>query len=260
MADARGAWLVTLEWARPVEAWRGWLAVRWALARIDAEGRRAAIAPGSTEDRAAREDEANFYVELGSYSKASFFAFDYDHDGTVEVIALVSAHLGDGPIRSRGRVWTYRDGAVRLYPRAEGILVEDVRDVDRDGRPDLVTYAGVTGFASGCDGGYEYRATGPELLAHSLGDGSFSLADAIAARAARGVCPARPRLFEGDRLQVPDVAKQIACARLWGATAAEVHREIDRTCGSVKDVTCEPCSHRQLLDRWAGIDPPLILR
>jgi hypothetical protein len=267
IADGDGAWFVDLEWARPYHDLEGTLGLRWSLAHVDAAERRVSVVPGgAADDIRARPDDAN--MTLGPFApvEVQLRAFDFDGDGSPEIVAILAGHVHEGASWSRGRVWTFRDGAVKLYAPAQDLLVEDLRDVDGDGRPDLVTFAGRTASAEACGSGFEYRVTGPELVAHSRPDGTFSLTDEAAVEGAKRACPARPTPLLGpDALTDTNAAaRNVVCARLWGATPAEALREVAGACRPppVGQDACQAhtCPDRPLLERWAQADVPLRIR
>ena len=131
----------------------------------------------------------------------------------------------------RGRVWTAREGKVTLYGPASELIAEELRDVDGDGRPDIIIhgpYADTTTIWCGSEDAYPVY--GPIVLAHSLADGTFAWADTQAVLFAKRSCAILPSpaiVDERERPQIVDFARSarnIACARLWGSDRGRVGR------------------------------------
>ena len=78
----------------------------------------------------------------------------------------------------------------------------------------------------------------------------------------RAAIPPRPALVdERDRSQIVDFArsaKNIACARLWGADTGTLVSEIAARCHPIN--ACSTCDDKAILERWAKMDPPLRIR
>jgi hypothetical protein len=71
--------------------------------------------------------------------------------------------------------------------------VEEIRDVDGDGRPDIITHEPYVDSATiNCGSGDGYSVYGPALLVHSLPDGTFSSVDAQAMLFAKRECAVKP--------------------------------------------------------------------
>jgi len=198
--------------------------------------------------------------------------YDFDGDGEAEAIVVVettddSESGVERPTR-RGRVWTARAG-IQLYASARTIAVEDVRDVDGDGRPDLITRGPYVASATiSCGSQDSYPVTGPALVAHSLAAGTFASGDAIAADFARRECPGPPRrVMVRERGQAgasggiafATSARNVACARLWGGATGPLVAAIATACRRQTGATCKPCDDAPLLEQWARAAPPLLL-
>ena len=99
------------------------------------------------------------------------------------------------------------------------------------------------------------------LLAHSLPDGTFSWADAQAMLFAKRECPAspsqviRPEGFRPEMVDFPRSAKNVACARLWGADEQPLRAELAGRCYALNE-NCVTCDDRAMLEKWASMPPP----
>jgi hypothetical protein len=198
--------------------------------------------------------------------------FDHDGDGEPEVFVRVTTRRAGEPGTSHGRVWSFRDGAVDVYPPSRAWVVAAVRDVDGDGRPDLLTHAHYVAEAPGPCGRAPYTAVGPLLAAHALADGRFSLDDAAALQADREPCPAATARVadvvvtaRGGRVDPAATFARAVCARLWGASAESVRQRVQASADAVRSGG-ERCAARPrasdldvLLD-WIAQPPPVDLR
>jgi hypothetical protein len=129
--------------------------------------------------------------------------FDWDGDGEDEIVI--------------GRwtsvfVWTFKRGHIVAYPPASSLAVEEVSDVDGDGRPDLL----VRPFGD--------APTALQFVAHSLPDGTFTLHDAVAVKQAQTVCPADPQITLNSDEE--SLANDIACALVWGRDPKALGKEL----------------------------------
>jgi hypothetical protein len=196
--------------------------------------------------------------------------FDHDGDGEPEVFVRVATERHRAPTTAHGRLWTFRDAAVDVYPPSRAWVVAAVRDVDADGRPDLLTHGHYATEAPGPCGESPHAALGPLLAAHSLPDGRFSDADAAARRADRAQCPAATADPAGVVVSTPagvDVAAtfvRVVCARLWGASAAAVTQRV-QAAGRALRSGGRRCGQRapgdlDVLVEWAQAAPPVDLR
>ena len=197
---------------------------------------------------------SNYALEIGSYYTDVLepTLFDYDGDREPELLFTMQAYVSEGTASgSIGRVYTFKDGAVRRYARTPALRWSNIEDVDHDQRPDLVG-----------------RYLSIPVVAHSLPDGSFSSVDAAARAYAELACPrGRDAIF----LPVPADAGisgatgwNGGCARLWGISAQAVIHEIDEHCAhhecvskSARDDTV--LESAEIFRHDARVVPPLIL-
>ena len=250
----RGAWSLefdSIHWDTASSSWRG----HWSLAHYDAAHRRVAVALTQPGDRRAEDlTPAAENLEVSSpYSSlvSETEAFDYDGDGELE-LALVLAlarHEAEDPIR--GRIWTFRDGAIDLFAPTRDIDMARVEDVDHDGRPDLLVTAPFNTTAEAEGSGFTYAIDGPAWVFHSVAGGAFSSNDAVAVGAARTACPSAP----GRTLRTPT---EVACARAWSLPTAAVQAAITRGCRRRAPVadTGDPCPELDAMRAFAPLDAP----
>ena len=265
-----GAWGLAISSLTVEDAWIGG---RWSLVYVNASGARFSVSPSSDLPAGPDGEEpatqnANLELAEGrSEVPLAPVVFDYDGDGEPEaVVVLKRGHYdeGVGPSNSfYGRIWTVHAGAIRLYPPARSFIVEEIRDVDGDGRPDIITHEPYADLATiNCGSGDDYPVYGPALLVHSLPDGTFSLADTQAMLFAKRECAVKPspvilivQDFQPEMVDFPRSAKNVACARLWGADEQTLRAEIALRC-YVLNENCVTCDNRALLDKWASMEPP----
>src|SRR5262249_21258661 len=123
---------------------------------------------------------------------------------------------------------TFKNGSIALYPPATKIAIESAKDVDSDGRPDLLTLAGYDETLEGCATGFPYDRLEPMFVAHARDDGTFSLDDSAAKAHAATWCTTMPATIASS--------KDAICARL---RAVDVSRERTRVEASCTDYSCE---------------------
>lgn len=145
--------------------------------------------------------------------------FDFDGDGDPELFFKLS-HRGYEDRVVRRVFVTAGGGAIVPYASAPPD-VEELRDVDGDGRPDAVVRVEY-GAYKGCD----YCTTAAlrqTFLGHSRGDGSFSFTDEVAQSFVRERCPARP-LRPVVREAESESWEDVACSRILGGPARHSRR------------------------------------
>jgi hypothetical protein len=268
---ARGAWGLELTSLRSNS--EGLLG-RWSLVHIDGDGVRKSVAPdtgvrwgGGGPESLAPNQNLEWSTENHVFPTAPVL-FDYDGDGEPEALVIVdtveSNEAGLSFHVRRGRVWTAASGALSLYPPAREFVVEDTRDVDGDGRPDLITHAPYAALAIiKCGSEDPYPVSGPALLGHAIPGGTFSFSDAVAASFARRECAASPRPVLVPQRDHPDMidfapsARNLACARLFGADPAGLTAEVANRCRQHDN--CPSCDNPEILRLWAALPPPVQL-
>lgn len=221
----------------------------WSVVHVGADG------------RSARLTRAEQWISHDLPGIVGAVLHDYDGDGEPELVLLRHSTVSEGADRPGGEVLTLRDGAVASYAPAGGIEPDEARDVDGDGRPDLVTRTPYRANGDDSPSDFTYLMEGPALVAHSLADGTFSRSDEVAARFAREQCPRRDATAGGAEVS----AASVVCARLWGVPAATVARVIRARCASPEENGSgsprrRNCGDTRVLLRWAEATPPLTLR
>lgn len=168
------------------------------------------------------------FADYGVRSVSTPWTFDYDGDGVPELFVEAREEGEEGHRAARIELLTFRGGAIAPYAPATGIAYVGARDVDGDGRPELILHAGYTEALEGCGSGFEYDRPEPWFIAHALPDGTFSRDDAAAKAFVRKSCPASPSSIASSF--------DAMCARLW---AKDVAKERARVLASCTHWSCD---------------------
>jgi hypothetical protein len=217
------------------------------------------VAPDGTVARSQRANDWVYYAQLGVSHTA---LVDYDNDGAPEIVVVTRVRAMEAAGSSAGEVLSFRNGAVIPYAPATGISPDESRDVDNDGRTDLITAAPYTDEGNDSPSDFSYEMRGPQFLAHALPDGTFARNDAAAKAFARTQCPARnPRVFGAS---TENALHDVVCARIWGVPAAAVQRIVTTRCASPQENgSGNPrrphCGDVRVLTRWIALAPPVTL-
>ncbi len=193
--------------------------------------------------------------------------FDFDNDGVPELFAVVPANLRTYEPAARIFV-TFKKGVISPYPTGTGYVIEQVGDIDGDGRPDLKV-AFELGTRTACQPGEE-GALKVELVAHALKDGTFTLDDPMTWAVARRSCPTMPAsdaIFVASMPPSPPDPRDlsmayVSCSRLRGKPAGTLIAELDAACAGKGDPAKKcagPCRHLADAIAVAKFDPPLNL-
>jgi hypothetical protein len=247
-----GAWVVALDALVRDEhpdgggyvSYRG----RWSVAHV---------APNGATVRDTHETE---WVSHDLLRVTGASTFDYDGDGEPELLLHWRGTRMEWADAPDGGVFTFRDGALRPYAPAADLHPDEARDVDGDGRPDLVTHLPYRAEGNDFISQFTYLMEPIALLAHALPDGTFSRDDETARAFARASCPRRvPAVFEGEPTR-----EAVVCARLWGVPPAAVARAVRTRCASVAemqtgDARRPHCGDVRVLLRWAAQAPAVTL-
>ena len=193
--------------------------------------------------------------------------FDFDGDGSDEIAVELVVHDGNVRYAWNGLV-TAKGGELALYapaerwrvaPNARTCTVDlaackdpvrelELRDVDHDGRPDLVLRRFMGRETDDIFDRY-FRGfdvdplDGLAFLAHSNRAGDFATDDNAAHAFARAACPSPPRTLDAWRdrqLDVRATARNAICARAWGMAQADLDKAIAGACGvGGRGASCE---------------------
>ena len=189
---------------------------------------------------------------------------------------MVRTHVtGQGASDSNWTIVTVHAGAVVPFSPVADLIVTDVEDFDHDGRLDLVTPGPYVAHM-----GDSTEITGPSLLAHTVGDGTFAFDDALARGFARRHCPRRARdvvvrhatpdggLTDGEipsagDLDLEATGRRAVCARIAGATVRDVLDQLATICATYASrdrdggVPAAPGACPGFLRAWASTTPPV---
>jgi hypothetical protein len=167
---------------------------------------------------------------------------DLDGDGEDELIVPWSEETrqepdGEGMVTEKGSIFRFAAGRVEPYPSAAGVTFFEAKDVDHDGRMDLLTHAPFIGKMTRTCTPIDVRVTGPTLVRHTRAHGVFSAHDDAARHFALEACPsARPTLLLGpDGKSDPEhLYLRFACARLWGVKEKDLRSRLHTECAAVR--------------------------
>jgi hypothetical protein len=231
---------------------------RFAFAFVDGAGRALVGPPRAFEHRRAEDWWSSDLVDVRGHH-------DLDGDGREELFVWIGRAEYEATPRGEVLVLTARDGAVAPFAPAQvGVPIDEVEDVDGDGRPDLVSctpYCGVSPW-----GASPVPAGGPRNVFRSLPGGAFSSTDPLVLARLRAACPARPERFLPQRpgeTGYEEALTAVSCARMWGVATDEIVRAIraEHAAGTCTDEGWAECAH--LVDelvRHAGLTPAHALR
>lgn len=231
---------------------------KWELVHVGAHG----------ETTRFHSEDPTFTAGVGGggYGPQRFWSFDFEDDGEPEIV--FTSHF-EGVEKGDSNwvlAFRYDHGAIAPYQPVAGWT--DLRDVDKDGRPDAVVDHQAED-QGGC-GIYESSdLSAPTLVAHGV-HGGFSTTDAFAKATALRACPAKPaaiiKVSADHTIAESDTATNVICARVWGASAGEVVHAIEAGCNPMTCADTEQrptlpgeCFHLQTLISWAKQAPIVTL-
>lgn len=206
---------------------------------------------------------ASFDFAPGGLTVKPLQAYDFDDDGRDEVVVPydLTATRGETAPPAPAAVWSASDTGIAPYaksptPSPGGVTVEQL---DFDMRPDLGGYGPfVRWLPTACGAeGCPTRLVGPVFYWHSLPDGAFTDDDAATKGALKRACSKKPDVIvvlAGKKVRIPETAKNVACARVWGATPDSLQTELD----AHRDALCAGAQHCPLGDAlgdWAKATP-----
>jgi len=224
------------------------------VVRVDIEGARKSASFGSLD------------FAPGGFEVAALQAYDYDDDGRDELIVPYEIKaIGGATPTFPPAIWSFGDAGVSAYaksPPVNGGL--GIEQLDFDMRPDFgfygpfVAYLGADCGLKACPG----RVTGPKLYLHSMPDGSFTDHDDAARNALkRAACQSKPGAVvveAGGGLNVAQTAKNLICAKAYGATsealAAELSSKHATLCGEAAT-----CPLQTTFEAWSKLPLPVEL-
>jgi hypothetical protein len=233
---------------------------------VDAKGNRASVALQGT---ARTKDRAFQSHDLDRVAMDTQMTFDFDGDGEDEFIAIGHDQTKDGPRDPMAYVVQWKNGGAQMYGPAKDLPIFRLEDVDRDGRPDFVSYGPYRSRVPARCNGQPAQVVGPPLLIHSLPDGTFSMTDDKAVAFAKQQCD-KPgfSVARDDQKRVDDdqTFVNVACARLWGMPEAQAASAIARSCNAIrgeagcKESSLLSCVYPAEMTKWARAKPPLLLK
>jgi hypothetical protein len=241
------------------------LGVALALVHVDAEGRETSILPMARFHERLTDERGAVTVNLaqpdywGATGIDVLTAFDYDGDGDPEVLLAGIAHL-EGPDASATEAWTFKEGAIVPFAPLARLDIAEAKDLDGDGRPEIVT-AGPYDQVEAVSGiGASYPVAPPFFALHALPGGAFSANDDVARAYTRSKCPRRPALDLSplaDSYVDDAVAERLVCAKVWGARPDEVTAAWRKVCGGADASDGYHCPAWP--NELAAIAPPFVL-
>lgn len=255
--SAAGVWLLSLKNVRVEES----VELRFSLDHIDPSGARTSIVPTLQKDDDTDPKASNALASFPSEMKLSGKVVTL---AGKEVFALrIEGHFIEDVSFARGRLFVAESGKIVPFAPAAGLNVDDIVDVDGDGKLDLTTFDPYDSDAESCASGFGYRITGPKLLAHATATG-FSLDDAAAKAFAKKSCPKKPSRLVDVSQGYPDTstsAMNIACLGLWGVKSSEIVRKVRAECSAIppKPGDCSGSCDKVELEQWAAMKAPLDL-
>lgn len=260
---AGGAWGLAL---REVKSERNGITGLALAEHVDASGNKTELrlkGPGRLADRSFSA------TDIDRVTIATELVFDYDGDGQDEYVVVGSNQTKEGLKDPLTWVVTVKGGVAELYAPAKNVVAARVEDVDNDGRPDFVSHGPYRMRVPARCSNEPTLAVGPSLLVHSQKDGSFSWTDGAAIAFAKRSCDKRGfDIARDEEKKVDDeqTFENVACARLWGLSEAQVAGVISSQCRPVsgeaacKEAALKSCGQTQSLLSFAHFAPPLKLK
>ncbi len=190
-------------------------------------------------------------------------SYDYDGDGSTELFVKLWVDGYEPRVVSR-LFLTDRGGTIVPYAPAASLhpkwVVDGLRDVDGDGRPDLDAVYELGAF-KGCDfcAGSDI---GHRFVAHARDDGTFSVDDLIARAEVKRQCPSPSAAPLVQNPLEPISTSEIFCARMWGRSREDTLAAITRECAPFAPTSAAcagPCKYQELDEAIAKFDPPFDL-
>jgi hypothetical protein len=209
------------------------------------------------------------------FQPTQMLSYDFDGDGSPEWVTIWEKWEHESTAERILTAHTFRTGRIQTFAMPVDAYPEELRDVDGDGRPDLVGHFQYSSDqVIACGSGFNDRLSGPKLLWHSLAGGLFTNNDEVAKTFAGSICGTRPdagKVFGGEPREheasySPDdlLAARGVCARIWGVPLVALKKEAQKTHGlgsQCEDGTAVPSTGRvgTILQRWLAEPPPFKL-
>ncbi len=190
--------------------------------------------------------------------------YDFDNDNISEFFVKVTRADKVGGDIIYGFFNKFSGTRIEDYAPAKDLPVDELRDVDLDGRTDLILAYPVTGapVIKRCALGRNHYGH-LRYLAHTLPDGHFTLNDQAAIDFAKKECPQRPSLELPEPAHPAELLQAVRCLRTWGVEPEQILVQIRRVCGkeSARDSCTGACGPLQdYLFNYARFTPPLTLQ
>ncbi len=221
------------------------------------------VAPDGSEHRAATATLRHEIVEyaLEGQKLTIYPPQDLDGDGVGELALVVATFRPDGG-ETEDVILQFRDGELVPFD-AFGEM--HLTDHDSDGRFDvLVQRPWRCAFSNDMEG-TTYEAGCPWMLLHGI-EGGVSGDDPIAEAYLRSQCERRPRNLvledppeSGCWRERGEDHQNVACARIWGASIAEVQTQVRREYARLRR-ECRSDEQLHSLLAHAEHEPPITLR
>ena len=224
------------------------------VVRVDVEGTRKSASFGSVD------------FAPGGFEIAALQAYDYDDDGRDELIVPYEIKATGGATPTfPPAIWSFGDAGVSAYaksPTVNGGL--GIEQLDFDMRPDFGSYGPFVAYL-GADCGLKTcpaRVTGPKLYLHSAPDGSFNDHDDAARNALkRAACQNKPSALvveAGGSVNVVQTAKNLICAKAYGATSEDLAAELSSKHASLCGEAAT-CPLHTTFEAWSKLPLPVEL-
>lgn len=233
---------------------------------VDSKGAKASVVLQGT---ARLKDRAFQSHDLDRVAFDTQSDYDFDGDGEEELIAIGHDQTKDGPRDPLAYIVELKNGNAQIYPPSKDLPIFRVEDVDRDGRPDFVSYGPYRARVPARCNGAPSQVVGPAMLVHSLPNGTFSMTDEKALAFAKQHCE-KPgfTVARDDEKRVDDdqTFVNIACARLWGMPEAQAVAAVAQNCSAIrgeascKETSLTTCVYPAEMTAWARAKPPLQIK
>ncbi len=164
--------------------------------------------------------------------------FDFDGDGVLEAVVSTAMTGPVGAVTDAATIYSIRNGEIVAYTPPEGGALpsfSEVSDVDDDGRPDLLSRGEWEDVGPKECGGGDIFLVAPIIAYHARPGGAF-VVDEVTQKHLKEKCEAASSLSDvlgnEDPVDFEAFGNAIACARAGGSTAANVERELRKSCAA----------------------------